>query len=76
MSYLFRWTHNGPHVRVTVFAGPDAQHRARAGELVFRVEEWRAFRRMLERRGTSDHVQFESLREPDEQPAPIWDDGR
>jgi hypothetical protein len=60
MSYLFRWIHRGgPHVHVVVFAGDDAEHRARSGELTFRVDEWRAFRRMLERRTTTDHVQFE-----------------
>lgn len=66
MSYLFRWTHHGgPHVTVTVFAGPDAEHRARCGSLTFRVDEWRTFRTMLERRTTPDHVQFEERREDD-----------
>ncbi len=30
---------DGPHVRVAVFAGPDAQHRAHLGTLTARKEE-------------------------------------
>ncbi len=37
----------GDHVHVDVFIGPDTEHLAKAGTLVFRVHEWRAFGVMI-----------------------------
>ena len=37
----------GPHVLVTVFAGPDAQHRANLGTLVARRDEAAALEQMF-----------------------------
>jgi hypothetical protein len=43
-SFLFRVdSDNGVHVRVSMFAGPDEQHRAHNGTLVFRPQEWADF---------------------------------
>lgn len=38
---------NGYHVWVTVFAGPDEQHRAHCGQLTFRAAEWADFQDRL-----------------------------
>jgi len=37
----------GAHVHVDVFIGPDADHLAKSGELVFTVREWCAFGALL-----------------------------
>lgn len=45
LSVLFRERAHGEdtvHLTVQVFAGPDADHRALCGELVFREPEWAA----------------------------------
>jgi len=35
------------HMRVSLFVGPDFDHFALSGELVFRLEEWDAFKGSL-----------------------------
>lgn len=43
-SFLYRIeSDNGHHVHVRLFAGPDEQHRAHCGLLVFRPHEWADF---------------------------------
>lgn len=48
---------NDAHVRVTIFAGPDPEHRAFCGELVFNVEEFHIFAILWD-------THFESERSP------------
>lgn len=43
-SFLYRFLRIGEHVDVRVFAGPDEQHRAFLGRLVFRPAEWADFK--------------------------------
>lgn len=38
----------GAHVRVTVYVGPDTDHLAHAGQLVFRLDEWPTLAAVLE----------------------------
>lgn len=40
LSVHFRAEQLGGHTHVAVFAGPDEDHRAKCGDLVFRNEEW------------------------------------
>jgi hypothetical protein len=40
MILKLRDRHMGGHVHVDVFIGPDADHLAKSGELVFKVSEW------------------------------------
>lgn len=42
--FRFRTSDTNPaHTRIRLFAGPDAEHLALAGELTFRNDEFRAF---------------------------------
>ena len=47
ISVHFRAETLGGHTWVTVFAGKDADHRAKCGDLRFRNEEWQALRSEL-----------------------------
>lgn len=47
LSMAFRYKVQEGHTWVRVFAGPDADHRAKCGDLTFLNEEWRAFRNWL-----------------------------
>jgi hypothetical protein len=40
VSIHFKTKVLGGHTHVAVFVGPDADHRAKAGDLTFRNEEW------------------------------------
>jgi len=44
-SFLYRVVDETPrHVTVNVYAGPDEQHRAHLGKLIFRTDEWADFK--------------------------------
>lgn len=40
LSIRLYGSRQGGHTHIRVFVGPDADHRAKAGDLVFRNEEW------------------------------------
>ena len=42
-SFRYWAIRSGAHVHVRVWAGPDEQHRASCGEIVFRPDEWEDF---------------------------------
>lgn len=51
----------GEHFKLDVFVGPDAEHYALAGTLVFRREEYLAFvLRVLGARGLAEFAEIES----------------
>lgn len=47
-SFAYYWALQGVHVHVHVFAGPDEQHRAHAGNLTFREREFQDWRDRVE----------------------------
>lgn len=59
LSVLFRGITKGGHVHIGVFAGPDRENRAKAGDIVLRVEEWAVVREALTRRDAKGLVTIE-----------------
>ena len=49
LSILLRHVLQGEHRHVTVFCGPDREHRANVGTLVMRDDEFEVFQSALER---------------------------
>lgn len=47
LSVHFRYEVLGGHTHVAVFAGKDADHRAKCGDIVFRNEEWALLKPVL-----------------------------
>lgn len=47
LSVAFRFKAQGGHTWVRVFAGPDADHRAKCGDLTFTNDEWAALSHWL-----------------------------
>ncbi len=47
MYFTLYYFHQGPHVFVRIFAGPDWEHSGLVGNLTFRKQEWEWFMRLL-----------------------------
>jgi hypothetical protein len=64
--FRFRWELLGGHVHVRVFAGQEnSSSFGKAGELVFREEEWADFRRLIGAKPGFDVVQDDMHAEVD-----------
>jgi hypothetical protein len=45
--FKLKYREQGVHVRVRLFVGPDKDHLALSGELCFRKEEWKEFKKNI-----------------------------
>jgi len=67
MIIKLRSERRGAHVHERVFVGPDSDHLALAGVLIFNVGEWQAFGAALGLGASQMHGQVRVLFEGDEQ---------
>ena len=67
MIIKLRSERRGAHVHERVFVGPDSDHLALAGVLIFNVGEWQAFGAALGLGASQTHGQVKVVFEGDEQ---------